>query len=123
MNLDSWLNEMINRVKTIEKECLKNGMSEGVMDLLIDRAITPSGLWDPERTITDDHSSITDIATEFGLTIDGEILKIQGERIPTEKFKELVKRLEAKGYEYNKGKALFRPKWNGVKNSEKRVKQ
>ena len=45
MNFDSWLDEMINRAKTVEKQCGSKGVSSKVMEMLLDRSIEPYGLW------------------------------------------------------------------------------
>lgn len=45
MSVESWLEEMINRAKTVEKQCGSKGVSSKVMEMLLDRSIEPYGLW------------------------------------------------------------------------------
>ena len=45
MNFDTWLGDMISRIKAIEKECLSKGIGEKGIDYLIERGVEPYGLW------------------------------------------------------------------------------
>ena len=125
---DTWLETMISRMEAIDRKIKENGKLNGeATRLLMDRAIQPFGLWSPESNKTGSNalrsvfaswegkSSLTEIANEFGLSVDGDILRIPGNGVSKEQFSKAAKRLEALGYEYKKGKSAFGPKWNGVK--------
>ena len=45
MNFESWLDEIMNTAKTVEKQCGSKGVSPKVMEMLLDRSIEPYGLW------------------------------------------------------------------------------
>ena len=115
---ETWVNEMISRMEIIDQKVKETGKLNGeATRLLMDRAIQPFGLWNPEssKTGSNGKSSLTEIAAEFGLSIDGDILRIPKSGVSKEQFSKAAKRLEALGYEYKKGKSVFGPKWNGVK--------
>ena len=111
-----WVNEMISRMETVDRKIKENGKLNGeATRLLMDRAIQPFGLWNPEQTVSSGKSTIAEIAGEFGLSIDGNILRLPKSGVSKEQFSKLAKRLEKVGYEYKKGKYVFGPKWNEVK--------
>lgn len=113
-----WVNEMISRMETVDRKIKENGKLNGeATRLLMDRAIQPFGLWNPGKDNIGNNgkSTITEIAAEFGLVIDGDILRIPRSGVPKEQFSKAAKKLESLGYEYKKGKSVFGPKWNGVK--------
>ena len=102
---------MITRVEVFYRKVkeTKKSIDEPIR-LLIDRAIHFFGLWNPDSTGSKRHSSITEFKREFGLFNDVDIL-----RVPWSGVSKISKRLETLGYEYEKGKCVFGPKWNGVK--------
>ena len=116
---DTWLETMISRMEAIDGKIKENGKLNGeATRLLMDRAIQPFGLWSPEsetQASRNGKPTLTEIASEFGLTIDGTLLRIPRSGVSKEQFSKAAKRLEALGYEYKKGKSAFGPKWNGVK--------
>ena len=116
-DFEVWVNEMISRMETVDRKIKENGKLNGeATRLLMDRAIQPFGLWNPGKDNTGNgKSTITEIAAEFGLVIDGDILRIPRSGVPKEQFSKAAKKLESLGYEYKKGKSVFVPKWNGVK--------
>ena len=115
---DTWLETMISRMEAIDRKMKENGKLNGeATRLLMDRAIQPFGLWSPEsetQASRNGKPTLTEIASEFGLTIDGNILRIPKNEVPKEQFSQAAKRLEALGYEYKKGKLVFGPKWTSV---------
>ena len=114
---DTWLETMISRMEAIDRKIKENGKLNGeATRLLMDRAIQPLGLWSPGKdNIGNGKSTISEIAAELGFAIDGNILRIPKNGVAKEQFSQAAKRLEALGYEYKKGKSVFGPKWNGVK--------
>ncbi len=116
---ESWVEEMISRMEIIDRKIKENGKLNGeATRLLMDRGIQPFGLWSPEsetQASRNGKQTLTEIASEFGLTIDGTLLRIPRSGVSKEQFSKAAKRLEALGYEYKKGKSAFGPKWNGVK--------
>ena len=115
-----WVNEMISRMETVDRKIKENGKLNGeATRVLMDRAIQPFGLWSPAELENKSENSmkptLTEIANEFGLSIDGNLLRIPKSGLTKEQFSKAAKRLEALGYEYKKGKSAFGPKWNGVK--------
>lgn len=118
LEFEAWVNEMISRMEIIDRKIRENGKLNGeATRLLMDRAIQPFGLWNPGKDNTGNNGkpTLTEIASEFGLSIDGDILRIPKSGVSKEQFSKAAKRLEALGYEYKKGKSVFGPKWNGVK--------
>ena len=117
---ESWVEEMISRMEIIDRKIKENGKLNGeATRLLMDRGIQPFGLWSPAESENKSENSmkptLTEIANEFGLSIDGNLLRIPKSGLTKEQFSKAAKRLEALGYEYKKGKSAFGPKWNGVK--------
>ena len=117
---DTWLETMISRMEAIDRKIKENGKLNGeATRLLMDRGIQPFGLWSPAESENKSENSmkptLTEIANEFGLSIDGNLLRIPKSGLTKEQFSKAAKRLEALGYEYKKGKSAFGPKWNGVK--------
>ena len=115
---ESWVEEMISRMEIIDRKIKENGKLNGeATRLLMDRAIQPFGLWSPESENKSGNTgkpTLTEIANEFGLSIDGNLLRVPKSGLSKEQFSQAAKRLEAIGYEYKKGKSVFGPKWNGV---------
>ena len=117
---DTWLETMISRMEAIDRKIKENGKLNGeATRLLMDRAIQPFGLWSPAELENKSENSmkptLTEIANEFGLSIDGNLLRIPKSGLTKEQFSKAAKKLESLGYEYKKGKSVFVPKWNGVK--------
>ena len=117
LEFEDWIDEMISRMEIIDRKIRENGKLNGeATRLLMDRAIQPFGLWNPGKDNTGNGKpTLTEIASEFGLSIDGDILRIPKSGVSKEQFSKAAKRLEALGYEYKKGKSVFGPKWNGVR--------
>ena len=115
---ESWVEEMISRMEIIDRKIKENGKLNGeATRLLMDRGIQPFGLWSPEsetQASRNGKQTLTEIASEFGLTIDGTLLRIPRSGVSKEQFSKAAKRLEALGYEYKKGKSAFGPKWTSV---------
>ena len=117
---DTWLETMISRMEAIDRKIKENGKLNGeATRLLMDRAIQPFGLWSPAELENKSENSmkptLTEIANEFGLSIDGNLLRIPKSGLTKEQFSKVAKKLESIGYDYKKGKSVFGPKWNGVK--------
>ena len=117
MEFDTWLETMISRMETIDRKIKENGKLNGeATRLLMDRAIQPFGLWSPEsetQASRNGKQTLTEIASEFGLTIDGTLLRIPKSGLTKEQFSKVAKKLESLGYDYKKGKSVFGPHWNG----------
>lgn len=115
---ESWVEEMISRMEIIDRKVKETGKLNGeATRLLMDRSIQPFGLWSPEsetQASRNGKPTLTEIASEFGLTIDGTLLRIPRSGVSKEQFSKAAKRLEALGYEYKKGKSAFGPKWTSV---------
>ena len=115
---ESWVEEMISRMEIIDRKIKENGKLNGeATRLLMDRAIQPFGLWTPESKNKNGNTgkpTLTEIASEFGLTIDGNLLRVPRSGLSKEQFSQAAKRLEALGYEYKKGKSVFGPFWTSV---------
>ncbi len=116
---ESWVEEMISRMEIIDRKIKENGKLNGeATRLLMDRGIQPFGLWSPAESENKSENSmkptLTEIANEFGLSIDGNLLRIPKSGLTKEQFSKAAKRLEALGYEYKKGKSAFGPKWTSV---------
>ena len=114
---EMWVETMISRIEIIERKVRENGkLSEESKRLLIDRGIQPFGLWTPEsenKNGSTKKPTLTEIASEFGLTVDGNLLRIPKSGLSKEQFTKVAKKLESIGYDYKKGKSVFGPKWNG----------
>ena len=114
---ESWVEEMISRMEIIDRKIKENGKLNGeATRLLMDRAIQPFGLWSPEsetQASRNGKPTLTEIASEFGLTIDGNLLRIPKSGLSKEQFSKAAKKLESLGYDYKKGKSVFGPHWNG----------
>ena len=114
---DTWLETMISRMEAIDRKIKENGKLNGeATRLLMDRAIQPFGLWSPEsetQASRNGKQTLTEIASEFGLTIDGTLLRIPKSGLTKEQFSKVAKKLESLGYDYKKGKSVFGPHWNG----------
>ena len=112
-----WVNEMISRMETVDRKIKENGKLNGeATRLLMDRSIQPFGLWSPEsetQASRNGKQTLTEIASEFGLTIDGTLLRIPKSGLTKEQFSKVAKKLESLGYDYKKGKSVFGPHWNG----------
>ena len=111
-----WVDAMISRMEIIDRKVKETGKLNGeATRLLMDRAIQPFGLWNHGKdNIGNGKSTISEIAAEFGFAIDGNILRIPKNGVLKEQFSQAAKRLEALGYEYKKGKAVFGTKWTSV---------
>lgn len=120
MKFNAWLNEMISRVKIIEKECLSKGIGEKGMDFLIERGVEPYGLWkkdslpNAQAPISEEGklNAIAAAKKKYGLNEVNDSLVIQKSLEPT-KFKECASFLKGFGYSYDKG----------IKGFKKEVKQ
>ena len=114
---EMWVETMISRIEIIDRKVRENGkLSEESKRLLIDRGIQPFGLWTPEsenKNGSTKKPTLTEIASEFGLTVDGNLLRIPESGLSMEQFTMAAKKLESIGYDYKKGKSVFGPKWNG----------
>ena len=115
---DTWLETMISRMEAIDRKIKENGKLNGeATRLLMDRAIQPFGLWSPAELENKSENSmkptLTEIANEFGLSIDGNLLRIPKSGLTKEQFSKVAKKLESLGYDYKKGKSVFGPHWNG----------
>ena len=75
---ESWVEEMISRMEIIDRKVKETGKLNGeATRLLMDRGIQPFGLWSPEsetQASRNGKPTLTEIASEFGLTIDGTLL-------------------------------------------------
>jgi hypothetical protein len=87
--------------------------------LLMMRALEPFGLWktgqsNPETdgVRNGDNQGLMELASRYGLTVDGAKIKMVKK---VEDFKTLCNAMEKHGYEYMKGKGMFLPKWEGIK--------
>ena len=114
---EMWVETMISRIEIIDRKVRENGkLSEESKRLLIDRGIQPFGLWTPEsenKNGSTKKPTLTEIASEFGLTVEGNLLRIPKSGLSKEQFTKVAKKLESIGYDYKKGKSVFGPKWNG----------
>ena len=114
---EMWVETMISRIEIIDRKIRESGkLSEESKRLLIDRGIQPFGLWTPEsenKNGSTKKPTLTEIASEFGLTVDGNLLRIPRSGLSKEQFTTVAKKLESIGYDYKKGKSVFGPKWNG----------
>ena len=114
---ESWVEEMISRMEIIDRKVKETGKLNGeATRLLMDRSIQPFGLWSPEsetQASRNGKPTLTEIASEFGLTIDGTLLRIPKSGLTKEQFSKVAKKLESLGYDYKKGKSVFGPHWNG----------
>ena len=116
---ESWVEETISRMEIIYRKVKETGKLNGeATRLLMDRGIQLFGLWSPAESENKSENSmkptLTEIANEFGLSIDGNLLRIPKSGLTKEQFSKAAKRLEALGYEYKKGKSAFGPKWTSV---------
>jgi len=119
MNFDTWLGEMISRIKTIEKECLSKGIGEKGMDFLVERGVEPFGLWNgntmsANQVPISDEGMMNAIAAakrKYGLNEVSGALVLQ-KNLETAAFKECAFFLRGFGYSYDKGIKGFR---KGVK--------
>ena len=87
--------------------------------LLMMRAVEPFGLWkagqsNPETISVrnSDNQGLMELVSRYGLTVDGAKIKMVKK---VEDFKTLCNAMEKHGYEYMKGKGMFLPKWEGIK--------
>ncbi|MHB8372431.1 MAG: hypothetical protein ACYDAO_05310 [Thermoplasmataceae archaeon] len=115
-DFSKWVDEMIGRMETVDEKIKASGKLNGeATRLLMDRAIQPFGLWTSgkpeEKPGQGTNQGLMAIVSKYDLQIDGEKIRIPSK---VDDFKNLCIAMEAKGYQYVKGKSLFLPKWNGV---------
>ena len=115
-DFSKWVDEMIGRMEIVDERIKASGKLNGeATRLLFDRAIQPYGLWtgskQEETSGQSSNQDLMNIVSKYDLQIDGEKIRIPSK---VDDFKNLCKEMEAKGYQYVKGKSLFLPKWNGV---------
>ena len=112
MSFDTWLDEMINRAKTVEKQCGAKGAGPKVMEMLLDRSIEPYGLWKGAETT---HTSIPPEEMKAALEAAKRKYKLKDvdgflvleEYVDKARFQELAGVLKGMGYIYNKGEKAF----------------
>ena len=113
MSFDSWLDEMINRAKTVEKQCGSKGVSPKAMELLLDRSIEPYGLWKgsgaghmsipPEEM----KAALEAAKRKYGLDESKGSLILR-HNLETSTFKDCAASLREFGYSYDKSIKGFR---------------
>ena len=115
-NFELWAEGMIAIMEIIYKKVTETGKRiEEHTRLPMDRVTKPLGLWNPDQASTNEQSSITELMRKFGLFIAVDILRTPRSVVSKEQFFKASKRFEAMGYEYKKGKSVFGPKWNEVR--------
>lgn len=113
MSFDSWLEEMINRAKTVEKQCGSKGVNPKVMELLLDRSIEPYGLWKGNDTAKnaapvnpeEAKNKLEAIKRKFRLIEDKGCLKINTDKngFPNnQEFQSCNSNLKELGFVYDK---------------------
>jgi hypothetical protein len=113
MSFDSWLDEMINRAKTVEKQCVSKGVSPKVMEMLLDRSIEPYGLWKGSGA---GHMSIPPEEMKAALEAvkrkyklkELDNLLIPEEYMEKSTYQKCSTLLKDMGYTYDKDKKAFR---------------
>ena len=119
-NFEKYVREMVARMEIVNDIVQEAGKLNGeATKLLMMRSIEPFGLWksgqsSPEsNTIrTGDNQGLMELVSRYGLTVDGAKIKMVKK---VEDFKTLCNAMEKHGYEYMKGKGMFLPKWEGIK--------
>ena len=119
-NFEKYVREMVARMEIVNDIVQEAGKLNGeATKLLMMRSIEPFGLWkagqsSPE-TISErngDNQGLMELVSRYGLTVDGAKIKMVKK---VEDFKTLCNAMEKHGYEYMKGKGMFLPKWEGIK--------
>ena len=111
---ETWLNEMISRVKVIEKECVANQVNTRA-ELLIERGVEPYGLWNGSTMSTAQPSIPEDAKAnaleaakkKYGLSESNGSLVLQKNLEPS-MFKECATFLRGIGYSYDKSVKGFK---------------
>ena len=119
-NFEKYVREMVARMEIVNDTVHEAGKLNGeATKLLMMRSIEPFGLWksgqsSPEsNTIRNsDNHGLMELVSGYGLTVDGAKIKMVKK---VEDFKTLCNAMEKHGYEYMKGKGMFLPKWEGIK--------
>ena len=113
MSFDSWLNEMISRIKVVEKQCGSNGINVKEMELILDRSIEPYGLWKGSGAT---HMSIPPEEMKAALEAvkrkyklkELDDLLIPEEYMEKPTYQKCSTLLKDMGYTYDKDKKAFR---------------
>lgn len=119
-NFEKYVREMVARMEIVNDIVQEAGKLNGeTTKLLLMRAVEPFGLWkagqsNPETTSVrnGDNQELMELVSKYGLTVDGAKIKMVKK---VEDFKTLCNAMEKHGYEYMKGKGMFLPKWEGIK--------
>jgi uncharacterized protein YwbE len=118
-NFEKYVREMVAQMEIVNDIAQETGKLNGeAIKLLMTKAIEPYGLWkgsqDQGKTNGDatTDSGLMSIVSKYGMIIDGVKIKIVKK---VEDFKGLCNEMEKHGYEYMKGKSMFVPKWQGVR--------
>ena len=119
-NFEKYVREMVARMEIVNDIVQEAGKLNGeATKLLMMRAVEPFGLWKASQsspeTISErngDNQGLMELVSRYGLTVDGAKIKMVKK---VEDFKTLCNAMEKHGYEYMKGKGMFLPKWEGIK--------
>lgn len=122
-SFEKWAREMIAKMEIVNDIIQETGKLNGeATKLLMMRAIEPYGIWKASLSESNQENSssksttmgqgLMEIVAKYGMTVDG--LKIKtGQKV--DDFKKLCSEMERLRYEYIKGKGVFVPKWQGVR--------
>ena len=118
-NFEKYVREMVAMMEIVNDIVQEGKLNGEATKLLMMRSIEPFGLWksgqsNPE-TISErngDNQGLMELVSRYGLTVDGAKIKMVKK---VEDFKTLCNAMEKHGYEYMKGKGMFLPKWEGIK--------
>lgn len=113
MSVESWLNEMDNRTRYIEKECEARRVNPEVVKIMIDRCIEPYGLWrenNSQRSIApvnpeEAKNKLEAIKRKFRLIEDKGCLKINTDKngfLNNQEFQSCNSNLKELGFVYDK---------------------
>ena len=119
-NFEKYVREMVAKMEIVNDIVQETGKLNGeATKLLMMRAIEPYGLWktgsqDQGKTNGDATTDpgLMSIVSQYGMSIDGAKIKTVKK---VDDFKKLCSEMEKHGYEYMKGKGVFVPKWQGVR--------
>lgn len=119
-NFEKYVREMVARMEIVNDIVQEAGKLNGeATKLLMMRSIEPYGLWkagqlnpDTNNPRTTDNPGLIELVAKYGMTVDGAKIKMVKK---VDGFKTLCDEMEKHGYEYKKGKGLFMPKWEAIK--------
>jgi len=117
-DFEKYVREMVAKMEIVNDIVQEAGKLNGeATKLLMMRAIEPYGIWKSGQSSRDNslknpEQDLMAVVARYGMEVDGVKIKTVKQ---VNDFKKLCSEMEKVGYEYVKGKGVFVPKWQGVR--------